>query len=134
MITPMGNAMLVCDHKCEKAFGVDGRRLSHENMRQLSAEEDDILYLPDDEVGVSNTVNEVFGGIKPTEHVKWCYRSCERSSAIEPLLGGRAKIRYQDFAKPVYNMPWKHGASNHYKDTGFELAPDGELYCRLILR
>lgn len=99
---------VVCDGRCDKAWGISGRP----NI-QLSDDEDDIAYLSDDELETApgpmqtDTLEEG-GHAKPSAEPltdpslmnKWCARQCERSHIFDG--------RVHDFSKRVYNMPWRH--------------------------
>ena len=105
---------LVCDRNCGKAFGINGRP-----KLQLSADEDDAVYLTDAEVGEApgsgHTVILSEGGhMKPRGPDggggKWCARECERSKAVDGWGLNDATIlaAVPDFSRRRYNMPWLH--------------------------
>lgn len=105
-------ALLVCDGKCEKAWGVNGRKDGL--IAQLSEDPDDIVYLADHETGIApqNPGSYEGGEGKPSAtacHNKWCGRECERSSIIWP----GEEISCPDLSARFYNQPSKHpGAQN----------------------
>lgn len=93
--------IFACDKKCNKAFGVNGRK-----KKQLSDDEDDYQYLTDGEVGIAPQCMGTWegGDGKPTSLAeapnKWCARECERSSLID-----ESDIQaINDFSLPVYNF------------------------------
>jgi hypothetical protein len=94
--------IIVCDNKCEKAFGIHGRptiSFDEENM-------DDYAFLSDDEVGIApiDPGNYEGGHAKPKNDSekmnKWCFRECERCSAFD--LG--EEIKLIDFSVQVNNI------------------------------
>jgi hypothetical protein len=87
---------LVCDGKCEKAWG----RNSRPEIQLDENDPDDTVYLADDELG---TAPEDPGTYecdcpKPREASellnKWCCRECERSSIIQHQLKDFSVRRY----------------------------------------
>jgi hypothetical protein len=80
-------AIVACDGKCDKAFGMN-QRLTSPN----SLDEDDFEWLGDDELGDAPTESPITEGFehqnKPSNlteaHNKWCVRECERSVLVEP--------------------------------------------------
>lgn len=106
-----GPRLAVCDHRCEKAWGVNGRRPSQNNAIRYD-DDDDVVYLADQEVGEApNDPGTYEGGQakphKPLSHNKWCIRECERCSIIEP---GEI-IRVWDMSHRLYNQPSKHAGA-----------------------
>jgi len=99
--------MLICDGKCEKAWGINCRP-----KERLSADEDDVAYLSDAELDQAPADPGTYEGGhgKPSgpEHTnKWCARECERSEMCrhgEPL-------EMHDWSHRLYNQPFKHGAA-----------------------
>lgn len=86
-----GKATLVCDGKCSKAWGHNGRP-----RKMLSDDEDDYVYLPDSELGTAPGPTETVcieegPDAKPSavDHNngecmnKWCARECERCARLE---------------------------------------------------
>ena len=79
-------AALVCDGRCEKAWGLSDRpRLQH------SDEDDDYTFLGDNEISgyaPTNGYDYEGGDTKPTDYAdtnrqnKWCARQCERCSVL----------------------------------------------------
>ena len=71
---------LICDAKCEKAWGINGRP-----RHQLSKDEDDYELLADHELGEAPADPGTYEGghAKPQQRGermnKWCCRECERS-------------------------------------------------------
>jgi len=100
-------AVIACDAKCEKAWGMNGRE-----RIQLSDDEDDYAYLADDELGIAPVVGSEddeygwSGGITKPSHNgdllnKWCCRACERCCFVVP----GEEVLLHDFSMRVYNMP-----------------------------
>lgn len=94
---------LVCDGKCNKAWGIHNRpRIQYE-------EEDDFAWKSDKEIPSWAPVDPKTyegGHAKPTDkkHNKWCTRECERSKIIDK----EGEVYDKDFSKRRYNQPWKH--------------------------
>ena len=94
--------LLVCDGKCDKAWGVQSRP-----KIQLSEDENDYCFLADDELEIAPEDPLTYEGLdmegKPQSEEekmnRWCARECERSS-INDLLG---EIEIKDFSKRRYN-------------------------------
>lgn len=98
----------VCDRKCEKAWGVNGRCHGETSSIKFD-DDDDIVFLADDEVGMAPHDPGTYEGgqakpLYPQVHNKWCVRECERCSIIE--VG--EEIVYPDYSVRHYNTPWKH--------------------------
>jgi len=102
------DAILVCDGRCEKAWGMGKRP-----RVQLSDDEDgeDYAYLADDELGTAplNPGTSEGGHLKPQTlegrmHSKWCWRQCERSKMCEP----GEWVDLPDFSRRWYNFKGKH--------------------------
>jgi hypothetical protein len=94
--------VLVCDGKCEKAFGGSVRPKGYPDDKR---DEDDWYWVADDEVGEAPKHPGTIEGthIKP-QHPddrlnKWCARECERSQMCD--LGTQLKVR--TFTGRVYN-------------------------------
>lgn len=75
------DVLLVCDAKCEKAWGMNHRPRENEN-------EEDSPYMKDERLGIApiNPGTSEGADFKPV-HVserlnKWCARECERASLI----------------------------------------------------
>jgi len=93
---------LVCDMRCEMAWGMNSRP-----KRMLSQNEDDYIYLSDDELlaqglyAPSKSPCTEGGDNKPLPEEqkfnRWCARECERSIILDgtPL----------DMTKPIPNIP-----------------------------
>lgn len=112
-----GLLTISCDGKCHKAWGVNGRRLENGNIRMASSDEEDVIYLSDNDVpDVANTSQFLEGGEGKPEiigkHNKWCMRECERSSWTK----GLEDPKILDFSYEVYNMPESHNVKNHFLD------------------
>lgn len=84
-------AVLACDGRCDKAFGINGRPRT-----QLTSDPDDYIYRSDDEIGLAPPPGETAtlsegSDMKPSamplqdgERMnKWCARECERSTLAE---------------------------------------------------
>lgn len=97
--------VFVCDENCNKAWGIDKRP-----REQLSNDEDDVVFLADDELGDAPTDTGTYDGghAKPVQKEerpnKWCLRTCERGAIID----GRIDKKLSDFSQRHYNQPWKH--------------------------
>jgi hypothetical protein len=96
--------LLVCDGKCDKAFGICERP----SIKFDENDADDYAFLADGEVDIAPECNGCFEGghgkPKTKKHNKWCARQCERSAIIEldkPIV-------LPDFSQRQYNQPWKH--------------------------
>lgn len=114
----------ICDMRCNKAWGVNGRRHAGE-LSQLSDDDDDIVYTCDAESGVAPSDPGTYEGghakpLTPVNHNKWCLRECERSNVID--VGERMTLK--DLTKPFYNMPSKNGVENGQIDLRFDLTPN----------
>ena len=100
-------AKVVCDEKCNKAWGINNRP-----RIQLSDNEDDTCYLSDDELGKAPADPGTYEGghAKPAcaEEMmnKWCVRECERSSMSNPGECDKELVLC-DFSKRVYNLAWR---------------------------
>ena len=104
LITYCGRKMiLVCDGKCDKAWGVSSRpkiQLDENNIN-------DYCFLADSELETAPEDPLTYEGLnmegKPNNEEekgnRWCCRECERSS-INDLLG---EIEVKDFSKRRYN-------------------------------
>lgn len=100
-----GPAMMMCDARCDKAWGRDDRPRC-----QLSEDEDDFAYLSDDELGEAPAdPGSSEGGVRkpalPEDRLnRWCFRSCERCS----WAGHREMqkiVELRDFSKRLCNLP-----------------------------
>jgi hypothetical protein len=112
-ITWFGRPCLaICDHKCEKAWGHNGRRATAGQSDAAVIEYDDmddVVDLADSEVGIAPEDPGTYEGgdakpMHPRKHNKWCVRECERSSIIE--VGEEVEV--WDYSKRVYNQPEHH--------------------------
>lgn len=104
------DAALVCDGKCEKAWGINARpRIEFD-----SEDPDDIAYLADGELEEAPRDPGTYEGGhgKPTNyddderHNKWCARECERSCIVDGRDGNEVEL--PTFDERRYNQPWKH--------------------------
>ena len=101
-------AKVNCDRKCNKAWGINNRP-----QLQLSDDEDDIVYLADDELGEAPDDPGTYEGghAKPSSPSqfpnKWCVRECERCSMSKPGESDKP-LELEDFSQRIYNMPWLH--------------------------
>lgn len=99
------NAKIVCDEKCNKAWGLNGRP-----SVQLSDDPDDYYFLSDNELGEAPiaTGNTEGGQDKPRPNEKipnnWCVRECERCSMSMPGES-HLPLEPKDFSKRFYNIP-----------------------------
>ena len=101
-------ARLVCDGKCNKAWGLDRPAMWVDPNEDPDEHPDNIVFLADDELPDApvNPGDSEGGWYKPlqsgVEHMnKWCARACERSVIVKP---GEAVI-LPDFSKRIYNIP-----------------------------
>ena len=107
---------LVCDGRCDKAWGITSRPSVFFDGAEIAAKEeasdpDDYAFLADSELGIAPDDPGTYEGGhgKPsatpltdaTRMNKWCARECERSKIIE---AGEA-IRVPDFSQRHYNLP-----------------------------
>lgn len=112
--------LAVCDRKCEKAWGINGRRHDPSTLAVLDTrDDDDIAYLADHEVGEAPRDPGTYEGghskpLHPTEHNKWCVRECERCD----IISKGEEIAMRDFSQRFYNIPSKHGVKNGVIATG----------------
>jgi len=104
-ITYFGEPLiLVCDGKCDKAWGINNRP-----RVQLSDDEDDYEFLADHELGDAPFDPGTYEGGwgKPDDDKarlnKWCARECERSVRASPSM---------DFDLPNYDERFP----NFYKE------------------
>ncbi len=95
--------ILICDGKCNKAWGVSNRP-----SVQLSDDENDFEYLSDGELGIAPVDPGTYegGDCKPKDKQlnKWCARECERSTKIEDCK----EFKLSDFTKRHANMHWRN--------------------------
>lgn len=102
----MGRSMvLACDGKCSKAWGVSQRP-----NEQLGADDDDVAYLADGELGDAPTSPGTYedGCTKPRgpdDMNKWCARECERSDMASTV----DSLSLHNWSQRFVNQPWKHG-------------------------
>jgi hypothetical protein len=96
---------VACDRHCHKAWGSTTRP-----SIQLSDDEDDLVYLADDELGDAPADPGTYEAwdAKPSspDHFpnRWCVRACERCAMVP--VG--QEIVLQDWSVRQYNMPWLH--------------------------
>ena len=97
--------VLACDGKCSKAWGISQRP-----KEQLGADDDDVAYLADGELGEApHSPGTYEGGCTkprgPEGMNKWCARECERSD-----IGSTVdRVTLHDWSQRCVNQPWKHG-------------------------
>lgn len=103
------DAILLCDGRCEKAWGLSGRP-----KVPLSDDEDDFAYLADDELGTAPPDPGTYedGHAKPQTmeqrtHSKWCWRQCERSKMCRP----GSWVVLPDFSRRWYNIRNRENAA-----------------------
>ena len=86
-LTAYGRSVnLVCDQKCEKAWGI----LQREKVK-LSSDDEYFEYMADGELGIAPENLQTYEGddAKPLDrqHNRWCLRECERScSDVSPKI------------------------------------------------
>lgn len=95
---------LACDGNCRKAWGINSRP-----SVRLGADEDDVAWLADDELGEAPADPGTYEGghakpASPAGMNKWCARECERATVED--RGRPVKLR--DFTRRLFNQPWKH--------------------------
>lgn len=96
--------VIACDGNCAKAWGIQ-----HRPKVQLSDNEDDFAYVPDQELGDAPIDPGTYEGghgkpMCPEMRLnKWCFRECERCQSAPE--GKRFKL--PNFFQPVYNMHWR---------------------------
>ena len=119
---------LVCDGRCDKAWGITSRPSVFFNGTKIVAKEDasdpdDYALLADSELGIAPDDPGTYEGgcgkpsatplTDPRRMNKWCARECERSKIIE----AGEPTRVPDLSQRVYNLP-KLGAGwltlNHW--------------------
>jgi hypothetical protein len=131
-----GDALIICDTNCEKAWGVNHRpriylddpdqlvypnRLFHTPEQNPTADYnewdmDNTVFLSDAETGKApdNPGTYEGGDAKPLgvpkKHNKWCLRECERSECVmlSQLSMGKAQ-GFKDFRERLYNKEQKGG-------------------------
>jgi hypothetical protein len=132
-----GPALIACDHRCDKAWGMNGRLATIGSYApaqiQLSDDDDDHVNLADAEVGIAPEDTGWSEGPDgkpwfPERHNRWCARECERSSIIDP--GDAVKIT--DYRQRVFNIPHLHDAENAVIDFGFSFQPSGQKHASFI--
>ena len=100
-------ALLICDAKCNKAWGINNRPREQFDEH----DPDDYAYLADHELGEAPEDPGTYEGDQPKPRRpedrlnKWCFRECERSESTADL---RVLVETDDFSKRIYNQPWKH--------------------------
>lgn len=101
-------AKIGCDEKCHKAWGWNNRP-----FEQLSDDEDDKVWMSDDEIGIAPVDPGTYEGgyAKPTLKTeipnKWCIRECERCQMSKPGEYDQP-LKLEKWSERVYNQPWKH--------------------------
>jgi len=100
------SAMITCDGRCEKAWGIGSRP-----SVQLSELEDAFEWLSDTELGIAPIDPGTYEGSdgKPTHDGeqlnRWCARECERSSIDRRTIGNTVRnIVLRDFNRRVCNF------------------------------
>lgn len=97
--------VLACDGRCDKAWGITQRP-----KEQLGADDDDVAYLADGELGDAPADPGTYEGASakpasPEGMNEWCARECERSDMASTI----ELLRVPDFRVRIFNQPWKHG-------------------------
>lgn len=93
-------AVLICDARCVKAWGINNRP-----QEQLSEDPDDFEYLADGELGLAPADPGTYEGNDAKPRTlddrlnKWCCRECERSVRVMP---GKEFV-LADFSQRVRN-------------------------------
>ena len=108
------DAVLACDGKCSKAWGINGGR---PKISFDPKDPDDYAYLPDQDVGEAPDQSDIGeGGHGKPRHPedrlnKWCARECERSSILSGDDMASPADHLPDFSNLHYNMPSRHPES-----------------------
>lgn len=92
--------ILVCDGKCNKAWGVVFRPKTY-----LSEDPDDVLYAADGDLGDAPEDPGTYEGGQgkhPRSLNKWCARQCERSTIVSSI---DESFVPQTWQQPVFNKP-----------------------------
>jgi hypothetical protein len=97
-------ALVACDGKCHKAWGINGGRPRH----QFSDDPADYVYFPDLMVPIAPEDPGTYEGNdgKPIDSAKlnkWCVRECERS-AMSRAGESRKLLELPDFDQPRPNI------------------------------
>lgn len=97
--------VLACDGNCSKAWGITSRLKT-----QLGADDDDVVYLADGELGQAPADPGTYEGgcakpSSPQDMNRWCSRQCERSDMASTVDG----LKLRDWSARLLNQPWKHG-------------------------
>lgn len=118
-------SILACDGKCHKAFGISKRK----NILLDIEDEDDIVYLSDDELDIAPLNPNTYEGDdgKPVHKSellnKWCCRECERSSIFKANEKD-IDFKLKNFSNRIYNIPIKYinlnSMNNESNLVGFE--------------
>lgn len=104
-------AVVACDGKCEKAWGINSRQ----KVQLDEANEDDWCYLSDEELDIAPTDPGTYegGDAKPVSKEerlnKWCSRECERCFLSSPGEYDKpiSLTDLPNFNKRVFNIPRK---------------------------
>lgn len=115
------SAVLVCDGRCDKAWGINNRPSLYfqESLtvpRALNAGErprdhDDMVHIGDDALGTAPANPGTYEGghgkpsalplTDPSRMNKWCARECERSAILEP----GEEVTVPNMNRPKPNIP-----------------------------
>jgi hypothetical protein len=105
--------ILVCDGRCDKAWGYDQRP-------HIKVSDEDIEYLADDELGTAPPDPGTVQGddSKPQNeneyHNAWCERYCERSIMVQE----KEAFQIRDWSiRRTYKHYWKHRFNEQKKRT-----------------
>lgn len=98
-------AVLLCDGKCEKAWGINNRP----KIVLTEGDDDDYYYVPDGELGTAPEDPGTYEGFHGKPHPSegpdrmntWCARECERSMFLDPRKDEFEPPR--NFDRRVYN-------------------------------
>jgi hypothetical protein len=99
ILTYGGRRTFLCDNKCNKAWGIS----NCPKIRLSDINEDDYVYLADDELGEAPVCPGTWEGGegKPIREDqkpnKWCVRECERSSVFERAPKDHSKRSYNRY-------------------------------------
>lgn len=97
-------AIIACDEKCEKAWGINTRP----KIQLDDNDEDDYAYLSDNELGLApiDPLTYECSCAKPIDKEdrlnKWCCRECER--CFKSTINKLDTISLENFDVRVYNI------------------------------
>jgi len=87
-------AIVYCDKKCDKAWGINSRPIVKENGSEYYKNDNELDNAPKNPGTYEGGIGKA---MFPESHNKWCVRECERSSLNRP---GSVIIK-SDFSKRI---------------------------------